>query len=272
VSANSTYGTTRSQVVAQIASMMDPTLAKNEGFVDSIELTVPKGCCLNPHDNKPVAAGARHPGVEVGEAIAKALGAVLPERSCPQIDKSGMPTVVLGMNPVTGKMFIDHSPDTFAAHCGAVKGRDGWGAMNASFGNVPRATAELSESIFPIRQMASDYATDTRWRKGIVEMTPDVEGAPKVGTHVREVLRLAGKSYTTDTTVTDTGPGIPDEEIPVVLASFGQGSNSIKSAEQGAGLGLPIAKNLIDLQAAPSRLSRSCASALRSSSPSRRSG
>ena len=48
--------------------------------------------------------------------------------------------------------------------------------------------------------------------------------------------------------VKDTGPGIPDEEIPVVLASFGQGSNSIKSAEQGAGLGLPIAKNLIDLR------------------------
>jgi two-component system, cell cycle sensor histidine kinase PleC len=47
--------------------------------------------------------------------------------------------------------------------------------------------------------------------------------------------------------VKDTGPGIPEEEIPVVLASFGQGSNSIKSAEQGAGLGLPIAKNLVDL-------------------------
>jgi two-component system cell cycle sensor histidine kinase PleC len=47
--------------------------------------------------------------------------------------------------------------------------------------------------------------------------------------------------------IKDTGPGIPEEEIPVVLASFGQGSNSIKSAEQGAGLGLPIAKNLIDI-------------------------
>jgi two-component system, cell cycle sensor histidine kinase PleC len=47
--------------------------------------------------------------------------------------------------------------------------------------------------------------------------------------------------------VKDTGPGIPEEEIPVVLASFGQGSNSIKTAEQGAGLGLPIAKNLVDL-------------------------
>jgi two-component system cell cycle sensor histidine kinase PleC len=47
--------------------------------------------------------------------------------------------------------------------------------------------------------------------------------------------------------VKDNGPGIPEEEIPIVLATFGQGSTSIKSAEQGAGLGLPIAKNLIDL-------------------------
>src|SRR5262245_11292151 len=47
--------------------------------------------------------------------------------------------------------------------------------------------------------------------------------------------------------VRDTGPGIPEEEIPVVLASFGQGTNAIKSAEQGTGLGLPIAKSLVDL-------------------------
>jgi two-component system, cell cycle sensor histidine kinase PleC len=47
--------------------------------------------------------------------------------------------------------------------------------------------------------------------------------------------------------VKDNGSGIAEEEIPIVLASFGQGSNSIKSAEQGAGLGLPIAKSLIDM-------------------------
>ena len=54
----------------------------------------------------------------------------------------------------------------------------------------------------------------------------------------------AGGQYVS---VKDTGAGIPEEEIPVVLASFGQGSNSIKSVEQGAGLGLPIAKSLVDL-------------------------
>jgi len=47
--------------------------------------------------------------------------------------------------------------------------------------------------------------------------------------------------------VKDTGAGILEEEIPIVLASFGQRSNSIKSAEQGAGLGWPIAKSLVDL-------------------------
>jgi Histidine kinase-, DNA gyrase B-, and HSP90-like ATPase len=47
--------------------------------------------------------------------------------------------------------------------------------------------------------------------------------------------------------VKDAGPGIPENEIPIVLDTFGQGSNAIKSAEQGAGLGLPIVKSLIEL-------------------------
>jgi two-component system cell cycle sensor histidine kinase PleC len=47
--------------------------------------------------------------------------------------------------------------------------------------------------------------------------------------------------------VKDNGPGIPENELSEVLSSFGQGSNAIKSAEQGAGLGLPIVQNLVDL-------------------------
>jgi N-methylhydantoinase B len=168
LAAYSTFGNTRGYVVAQIASMMDPSIPKNEGFFDSIELIVPKGCCLNPPPNKSVAAGTHHPGTEVGEAIAKALEQVIPERCCPQIYKMGMPTVIFGTNPKTGQLFIDHSVDTFAAYCGAVKGQDGWGAMNVSFGNLIRATGEINESIFPVRHLSRDYATDTggpgRWR------------------------------------------------------------------------------------------------------------
>jgi two-component system cell cycle sensor histidine kinase PleC len=45
--------------------------------------------------------------------------------------------------------------------------------------------------------------------------------------------------------IRDTGPGIPADEIPIVLSPFGQGSIAIKSAEQGAGLGLPIVQALM---------------------------
>jgi two-component system cell cycle sensor histidine kinase PleC len=45
--------------------------------------------------------------------------------------------------------------------------------------------------------------------------------------------------------IKDTGPGIPEEEIPVVLSAFGQGSIAIKSAEQGTGLGLNIVQALV---------------------------
>ncbi|HYF57167.1 MAG TPA: HAMP domain-containing sensor histidine kinase [Salinarimonas sp.] len=47
--------------------------------------------------------------------------------------------------------------------------------------------------------------------------------------------------------VRDTGPGIPEEEIPIVMSSFGRGSWALKTAEQGSGLGLPIVKGLVDL-------------------------
>ncbi len=62
--------------------------------------------------------------------------------------------------------------------------------------------------------------------------------------HLKVGWTAAGGQYFS---IRDTGPGIPEEEIPIVLDLFGQGTNAIKSAEQGAGLGLPIVKKLIDL-------------------------
>ena len=47
--------------------------------------------------------------------------------------------------------------------------------------------------------------------------------------------------------VRDNGPGIPENELATVLASFGQGSLARKTAEQGAGLGLAIVQKIMDL-------------------------
>ena len=47
--------------------------------------------------------------------------------------------------------------------------------------------------------------------------------------------------------ITDNGPGIAEEEIPIVLSAFGQGAIAIKSAEEGTGLGLPIVQAIVDM-------------------------
>lgn len=47
--------------------------------------------------------------------------------------------------------------------------------------------------------------------------------------------------------VRDTGTGIPEHEIPIVMSSFGRGTLAQKNADEGSGLGLPIVKGLVEL-------------------------
>jgi N-methylhydantoinase B len=187
IQAWSTYGNTRGYAVAQIAALMDPAIPKNEGFFDGIELVVPAGCVLNPAAGKPVSAGTHHPGVEVGEAIALALMQAIPDRCAPQIYKTGIPTMLVGEHPRTGATFTDHSAEVYAGWCSAVRGMDGWGSFNASFGNLWKATAEINESLYPHVQWARDYRTDSggpgQWRGGC-------------GSHYEKETLVPAKVYT----------------------------------------------------------------------------
>ncbi len=164
----STYGNTRGYTIGQIASMMDPEIPKNEGFFESIRLIVPQGCVLNPPPGKPVSAGTHHPGADVGEVIAVAMQHVLPAKAVPQTYKTGIPTVIRGVDPRSGREFVDHSAEVYAGWCNAAKGLDAWGALSVSFGNLWKATAEINESLFPHVQWSRDYRTDSggagQWR------------------------------------------------------------------------------------------------------------
>ena len=187
IQAWSTYGNTRGYTVGQIASMMDPEIPKNEGFFDQIRLVVPSGCVLNPVPGKPVSAGTHHPGADVGEVIAVALQHVLPDKAVPQTYKTGIPTIIVGIDPVTGQSFTDHSAEVYAGWCNAAKGMDAWGAQNASFGNLWKATAEINESLYPHIQWCRDYRTDSggpgQWR-GLC------------GSHYEKEVRVDAKVYT----------------------------------------------------------------------------
>jgi N-methylhydantoinase B len=183
----STFGNTRGYTVGQIAAMMDPEIPKNEGFFESIRLVVPQGCVLNPTPGKPVSAGTHHPGAEVGEVIALAMQHVLPDKAVPQVYKTGIPTVIVGIDPRTGQSFTDHSAEVYAGWCNAAKGMDAWGCQAAAFGNLWKATAEINESLYPHVQWSRDYRTDSggpgQWR-GLC------------GSHYVKQVRVDAKVYT----------------------------------------------------------------------------
>ncbi len=171
INAWSTFGNTRGYTISQLASLVDPSIPKNEGFFDCIDLRVPEGTCVNPVEGKPVSAGTHHPGVEVGDAIALAMAQILPERCAPQTYKYGAPRQMWGdLDPRSGKPFFDHGGEVNAGWVNAVQGVDGWGALVASNGNLIKAAAEINESLFPHVLRSRNYLTDSggagQWRGG----------------------------------------------------------------------------------------------------------
>jgi two-component system cell cycle sensor histidine kinase PleC len=119
--------------------------------------------------------------------------------------------------------------------------------------------AEVSQQIEPmVRKKALDFVIDiglecpalhtdrTKVRQVLLNLLSNaVKFTPTGGeVQVRIGWTAGGGQYIS---VRDNGPGIPADEIPVVLSAFGQGSIAIKSAEQGTGLGLPIVQGLLAL-------------------------
>lgn len=162
-----TFANTRGYAIAQLASMVDPDINKNEGLFYAVEMIIPEGSILQPAPNKPAALGSFHPAVEVGEAICIALSPILPQRCAPQVYKLGMPSAVIGFNDA-GEMWMDQGVDVRASDASATQGLDGWGAMCAGLGNLILATAEDAESRFPVLNLSREMTTDTggagRWR------------------------------------------------------------------------------------------------------------
>lgn len=68
-------------------------------------------------------------------------------------------------------------------------------------------TVQIDRPASTVWAVVADYGRDTEWRTGLSEMTPDPAGPPREGTRVREVLRTGGRTYVTDTVVSDVEEG-----------------------------------------------------------------
>jgi len=63
-----------------------------------------------------------------------------------------------------------------------------------------------------------------------------------------ELSAFSGESGWVTITVRDTGPGIPEEDLPHVFERFYRGDKARHRAEGGSGLGLAIARSIVEMQ------------------------
>ena len=162
-----TFGNSRSYVMTQVAASIDPIIVKNEGLFDAVEIILPENTIVQPPPNKPAALGSFHPACEIIEAVCIALSQVVPERSCFQGYKMGMPNALIGFD-AKGQMWMDQGVDVRVEDASAVQGIDGWGGLCTALGNLLLSQAEDAESRFPVvnlsRQMITDKGGAGQWR------------------------------------------------------------------------------------------------------------
>ena len=103
---------------------------------------------------------------------------------------------------------------------------------------------QVTESIEP--DLPRVWADERAMRQVVLNLlTNAIKFTPQGGqAQIKVGWTSAGGQYIM---VKDTGPGIPESEIAVVMSSFGRGSLAHKNAEEGTGLGLPIVKGLMEL-------------------------
>lgn len=90
------------------------------------------------------------------------------------------------------------------------------------------------------------WADERALRQVILNLLSNaIKFTPNGGTVTLEIRQ--SKNGDQVISVSDTGPGIPAEEIPKVLQAFGQGSLAHTTTEGGTGLGLPIVRSLVEL-------------------------
>ena len=102
-----------------------------------------------------------------------------------------------------------------------------------------RVSVSLDEDIPSIR------ADDRRLRQILINLLSNaVKFTPEGGqVRVSSSQRNGGLAIA----VTDTGIGIAPQDIPKVMTPFGQVDSKVRRKQEGTGLGLPLAKQLVEL-------------------------
>ena len=186
IQAWSTFGNTRGNVVSQLASLVDPTIPKNEGFFDSHRDHRPARQLREPRRGQ--AGLERHaPSRRRGERRDRRgdVSQVIPDRCCPQTYKFGSPRQMWGdEDPRTGRSFFDHGGEVSAgwvnggARASTVGAR--WSPPTAtSSRRRPRSTRGCSRTSSAAATTCTDSGGAGQWRGALRQHCSSRRCAPR---------------------------------------------------------------------------------------------
>jgi N-methylhydantoinase B len=128
-------------------SMLDPDVPANAGYYDTIEISAPKGCVVQPQDPAPVGCRSISCGV-LGDAITAAFSKAMPERA---LAGSGPHHLVVFSGPDSrnNSYFVNY--ETIAGGMGARPSREGIDAVRVHASGAANLPIEALEYAYPVR-------------------------------------------------------------------------------------------------------------------------
>jgi signal transduction histidine kinase len=105
--------------------------------------------------------------------------------------------------------------------------------------------AKIRISVSLDEQVRSIRADDRRLRQIIINLLSNAVKFTPEGGHIR--VSSAQENGGLAIAVSDTGVGMAPEDIPKAMTPFGQVDSKIRRKQEGTGLGLPLAKQLVEL-------------------------
>lgn len=168
---NAPFAVTLSSVMITFFMLADADIPHNDSLLKCITITVPEGSMLNPRF--PAATGfGNHLSDQICTAIMDALADALPER----VTAGWNPlyqSIVSGVDPRTGKDFVDIFINALKGGGGATHGADGYSHIGliASGGAIGAQDPEMFEQTNPVLLKRFEYTTDSggagQWRGGL---------------------------------------------------------------------------------------------------------
>lgn len=180
---NSPLAVTLSATYFALKAVAEPHTQSNSGSYRPVEIFVPKGSVLNPHEPAPVVAGNHETAARIADTVLGALAQAVPDRVCAA--GTGSSTVLI-VGREDGGLDDAIMYEVHGAAQGANVHRDGSHARRTSIGNTGNTPNEIIEKTYPLRVLS--YA-----------ITPDAGGA---GTHRGGGGITRVVEFTQDATVT----------------------------------------------------------------------